>query len=99
MPVSDISKAIGSGSLVCVLQWSDMERDVALVGELERVREQIVDDLLQSQGVRPHRKGKVVLQFDLEIDVLLLRDFAEGAIRLIREDRKGEIADVERHRA
>src|SRR6185312_16127439 len=43
----------------------DAQRHAALFGELERVRQQVADDLLQPLRVREHVARQVVVEFDV----------------------------------
>ncbi|HEV7159369.1 MAG TPA: hypothetical protein VGN38_13510 [Caulobacteraceae bacterium] len=63
----------------------DAELDEALVGELEGVGEQILDDLLQALVVGEHRLWQVGIEPNLEIESLVLSDLGENAIHLLAQ--------------
>jgi hypothetical protein len=77
----------------------DAERHGALVRELERVRQQVFDDLLHALDVREHRARHVGIEVHLERDLLGLGDMAEGALDVTLQIEQAQLADVRDDRA
>src|SRR5205814_5136377 len=67
----------------------------AVIGELEGVGEQVLEDLLQTFRVRLHATRETAFQIDRERQLLVLGDVAEGALDVILQLAKGDIADID----
>jgi len=68
----------------------DPQRDLPFLGELERVRQQVLEDLLQPLLVRLDRRRDVrTVHLDLERELLVLRDGAERPL-----DELAEVAEL-----
>jgi hypothetical protein len=63
----------------------DRELDLPLRGELERVRQQVLEDLLEPLHVRVHHLRSAVPGADLEGDVLLRRDLPERSVDVVAD--------------
>ena len=81
------------------LGLADGQGDPSLPGELERVRQQVLDHLLQALGVGQHGPGRRGIEVDRELEALRLRDVAEGAFHVVVQVGEPELADVHGHRA
>ena len=107
MPVSRTEKAITVGarlsSSLSAVQparaGSIDERDLAAVRELERVREQVLDDLLQALGVGGHRRRQLRVAADEEVELLRLGHVAERALHVAAQLVQAQLAHVHRDRA
>ena len=77
----------------------DGDRDAALLGELERVREQVAQDLLQPLLVGQQRLGQVGPEDHLERETLRLRDRAERALDVLAERSELDGRGIHRHLA
>ena len=77
----------------------DRQRDFAFVGELERVREQILQYLLQPFGVGKHRLWQPWIEADEEVHVLRFGDMAEGALDIAAQIVEVKVGGVDCHRA
>ena len=73
---------------------ADRERHRAFVRELERVRQQVLDDLLHALDVREHRARHVRIELHLERDLLRLGDVAERALDVALQIEQPQLADV-----
>ena len=78
---------------------ADHEGHLALVRELERVRQQVLEDLLQALGVGGDRLGQARIHADLEVQALGLGHVAEGALDEALQLVQAHLADVDRDRA
>ena len=77
----------------------DGDGDVAGVGELERVGEQVLDDLLQPLDVGDHRLGQARVDVDVEVDLLRVGDVAEGALDVALQVVEAQLREVHVRRA
>ena len=77
----------------------DRQRDVPLVGELERVRQQVLEHLLQALLIRVDRVGHVGTEPRLELQSLGERDLAERPLDVRLEAVERDRLDVDVHRA
>ena len=77
----------------------DAERDPASLRELERVREQVLDDLLEPLRVGEDRPRDSGTDLDREIEALDLGDVAERALHVIDQVGEAELSDVDDDRA
>jgi hypothetical protein len=73
-----------------------MFSDLAVAGELERVRQQVLQDLLQARRVGHHRGRQVFRQVDLEAEVLGFGHVAEGAVHVVAQVREAVFRHVQR---
>ena len=69
------------------------------MGELEGVREQVLDDLLQALRVGEHRLRQPRIHADQEVERLGLRHVAEGALHVVLQLVERQFADIHHHRA
>ena len=107
MPVSETENAITwlawrSSSLSAdqpLVGAGDRERHRALVRELERVRQQVLDDLLQPLDVGDQRLRQRLLDVDPEVEVLRLGEVAEAPLDRAVQVVDAHLADVDRDRA
>ena len=76
MPEASVP-GIGAG-----IRRRDRESNAALAGELERVREEILDHLLEAFGVGEDRRGQRGIQVDRELQAPRLGHVAEGALHV-----------------
>ena len=76
-----------------------MQRYLALFGELERVGEQVLEDLLQALGVGLHAAREHVGHFQLKAELLVVGNMTEGAIDVILQFAEGDVADIDDDRA
>ena len=72
--------------------------DRAVRGELERVREQVFEDLHQPRLIGLDRVGDVGTDLDREAQPALLRDAAEGALDVVADVGDALFGDVDRRR-
>ena len=81
-----------------VLRDRDAQRHRTGIGELARVREQVLQHLLQPLFVRDNRRwdGRAV-DLDSELETLLLGDRPEGAIDVIAHVGERDVLDVDVH--
>jgi hypothetical protein len=82
-----------------LLRLADRERDPALLGELERVREQVLEHLLHSLAVGEDRRRHLRLQVDGEREALLLRHLLERPLGERLEVAHRHLGDVHLHLA
>ena len=107
MPVSDTEKAITRSLLRSVSalvprisrRRADLERYRALRRELERIREQVLEHLLQALGVGLDRGRQVGGGFDGELESLLLGDVVEHAFDHAVQLGEPHLTDVHHHGA
>ena len=71
----------------------------AVLGELEGVREQVFEDLLQALRVGLETLRQVAVELDVEVELLVFGDVAEGAIDVILQMAERQFTDVDRNRA
>jgi hypothetical protein len=76
----------------------DRERDAAVVRELERVRQQVLDDLLQPLDVGDQRLRQRLLDLDPEVELLRFGEVAEAALDRTMQVVEAQLADVDRDR-
>ena len=74
-------------------------RDAALGGELERVRQEVLQDLLETADVREERMRQRPDHLDLEREVLLFRDVAERLLEIVAYLAETERLRVDGHLA
>ena len=77
----------------------DLERDPSLPGELEGVREQVLENLLQALGVRLDGARQVGRRLDGEFQILRLGHVIEGSLDESVEIREAQIAQIHGHRS
>src|SRR5690606_10652583 len=77
-----------------VLGDGDLELYAALGGELEGVRQQVVDDLLEAKRVRVHGVGQARGESGDELHSLLGRDLRECATHLHFEVAESQIVQI-----
>ena len=101
MPVSVTESAIQSrpGAQRRALGGADPERDAALFGELEGVREQVAQHLLQPLRVGAHGRRQGAVDLDQEVELALLGDLPEGALHVVAEVAEADLGDLEADRA
>jgi hypothetical protein len=75
----------------------ERQDDAAGVGELERVREQVLEDLLEPLVVGDDRHRKLGVDLDLEIEPVLLGDGAECPLGVLADVRERDRREVELH--
>ncbi len=68
------------------------QSDPAALGELERVREQVLHHLLQAHGIGNDRRGRVSLDGHRQIDALFVRHGAEHVAQLVDQARDGDLS-------
>ena len=68
-----------------LLGAANRELHAATLGELERVRQQVLEDLLQALAVGVQRRRRVGVDHQVELEMLLFRDRAEGAVHEARD--------------
>ena len=91
MPVSVTEKA------TTVRAWLSVSRS-ALLGELEGIRKQIADDLLQSLGIGEHLPWQLRIGIDDEVQGLGFGHMPEGALDIIVQFAEAQLGDVQRDR-
>ncbi len=69
------------------------------MGELERIGQQVLDDLLHPLDVGEHRLRQRRVETDVETDPLGLRHVPEGALDVALQVEQAQLADVDHHRA
>ena len=77
----------------------DAQGHDALLRELECVRQQVPEDLLQPPRVGPDGGRDARLEEDLVGEPLVVRDLAEAPLRELDDVCHGDLADVDGHRA
>ena len=82
-----------------VLHHLDPHRDASLLGELEGVGEEVLQDLLQALRVGANVRGDLRLDLDREIQPLLLGDRPEVAIDELLQVGDGDVARLDLHLA
>ena len=105
MPVSTTEKAstdLARLSAVvvgapAVLGRLDAQRDRALLGELEGVGEQVLEDLLQALGVGVDGRAAVRRSSSIaKSQALGVGDVAEGALDVVVQIAEAQLADLDR---
>ena len=74
-----------------------LERDAAPLGELERVRQQVLEHLLQALGVGLERRRQAGLDVHLEVEPLEVGHLPEGALDELPHLGERHRRDVHRH--
>ena len=69
--------------------------DLALLGELDRVADEVGEDLAQAAGVAPQRAGHVVPDEAEQLEALRLGRLGEGAEHLAHRAAEVEVHDLE----
>ena len=93
MPVSLTANSIVSPTR------SIESRTLPLLGELERVREQVAQDLPQAPLVGLDARGQHRVEHRLERELFLLGERAEALLEIGLEPREHDRRHVDRHRA
>jgi hypothetical protein len=75
------------------------ELDPTALGELEGVREQVLEHLQQALGVGVDRPSEVGIEGGAELDAAPLGLVTERALHQVREVREGELLALDRDRA
>ena len=75
------------------------KRDLPVMRELERVGEQVLDDLLQPLAVGRERPRQLGIEFDDELDAPILGHVAERALDVVVQIGEPQLADIEHDRA
>jgi hypothetical protein len=79
-----------------VIGQADLQRDLAVRRELERVRQQVLQHLLQARRVRHQRSGQGVRQRHREAQVLGLGHVAERAFDVVAQVAEAVLGNVQR---
>ena len=107
MPVSVTSNAITVGALSST-GWPGVQprvRDAraqahaAALGELERVRQQVLEDLLQALGIGVQRAAELGREVDREIQRAAFGFVAEAALEVLAQVRERDLLAVDGDRA
>ncbi len=77
---------------------ADRDRHVADVRELEGVRQQVLDDLLQALDVGDHDLRQRRVEIDAEVDLLRVGHVPEGALHIALQVVEAQLARLHRHR-
>src|SRR4029079_2633918 len=77
----------------------DAQRHMAFVRELEGVRQQGLQHLLQALAVGEHRLRQLRVEADEEIDILRLGDVAERALDVAAQLVEHQVGRIDQHRA
>src|SRR5439155_5552990 len=72
------------------------QTDFSLIGELERVGQQILENLLQSGRVRADGARQSRVQLDCEVERLLLGHLTERTLDVVADVAKSYLANVNR---
>ena len=78
---------------------SHQHRDAAAFGELERVREQVFQDLLQALHIGVDAVGRIGRNLDFEIEVFASSDWLESALHRVANIAQGNGVDFDFHLA
>ena len=96
MPVSLTSKAtVSAPACRDGIDQLDVQRDLSAVGELEGVRQQVLQDLLQALHVGDHGLRQARVEADEEVDALRFGDVAEGALAVVLQIVEAQLAHVD----
>src|SRR6185369_8008992 len=76
-----------------------LEIHLPFLCELEGVREQIPQDLLQSARICLYRLGQFLREFYVEVEPLVLRYLTEGALYIVSQIHKRQVVYIDRHRS
>ena len=96
MPVSLTSKAtVSAPACARRVHELDVQGDLSAVRELEGVRQQVLQDLLQALHVGNHRLRQARIEADEEIDALGFRHVAEGALAVVLQVVEAQLAHVD----
>ena len=71
--------------------------DLTLLGELQRVGQEVLEDLVEALLIGGHGLGQAVARLDAEPEALLLRDLAEGPLDELPHFVEGEFADLDQY--
>ncbi len=77
----------------------DPQHDLAALRELERIRQQVLQDLLEPLDVGPERGRNVRRDLDAERDLVHGRDLAERALDVVLQLGEPLLIDIQRDRA
>ena len=77
----------------------DLQGHLALRRKLERIGQQVLDDLLHAPLVRKDRDRQCLLQLDGKAQFLVVGHMAEGLLDETAQIHEGHFVDIRRHRA